>query len=127
MPELISNGANDGTAREVTVLFVDDEPELLDIYEIRYGSEYEVLTATSGAEALEAFDDHIDIAFFDRRMPGMSGDEAISELRADGYRTPIGIISAVDPETELQAEYDVYITKPICEDRIHAAIERNTA
>ena len=78
MPELISNGANDGTVREVTVLFVDDEPELLDIYEIRYGSEYEVLTATSGTEALEAFGDHIDIAFFDRRMPGMSGDEAIS-------------------------------------------------
>lgn len=125
MPELISNESSDGTVTGLTVLFVDDEPELLDIYKIRYGSEYEVLTAKSGMEALETFDDHIDIAFFDRRMPGMSGDEAICEIRKDGYQTPIGIISAVDAEANIEIDYDVYITKPIDEDRIREAIEQH--
>ena len=104
MPELRTSDPSVERATELTVLFVDDEPELLDIYEIRYGSEYEVLTAKGGREALERFDDHIDIAFFDRRMPGMSGDEAIRAIRGDGYRTPIGIISAVDSEAEIGVE-----------------------
>jgi len=126
MPELMSNDASDGTVTDLTVLFVDDEPELLEIYEIRYGSEHEVLTAESGTEALETFGEHVDIAFFDRRMPGMSGDEAIRALREKGYRTPIGIISAVEPETEIGVEHDVYLTKPIDEDRIRDAIEECT-
>lgn len=126
MPELTSNTPSDGAVTDRTVLFVDDEPELLDIYEIKYGSEYEVLTAGSGTEALEKFGEHVDIAFFDRRMPRMSGDEAIRALRENGYQTPIGIISAVEPETEIEVEYDVYLTKPIDEDRIRSTIDQYT-
>jgi CheY-like chemotaxis protein len=121
-----SEGPPEERKTETTVLFVDDEPGLLDIYEIRYGSEFDVRTATDGAEAIEAFGDHVDFAFFDRRMPGMSGDEAIRTLRDRGYRTPLGIISAVDPDSDLTVECDVYLTKPVDGDRVRDAIDKYT-
>ena len=108
-----------------TVLFVDDESEMLRLYELTYGSEYTVLTAGSGEEALEVFDDRVDFAFFDRRMPDMAGDEVIETLRNEGYRTPMGIISAIDPEVEPSVEYAVYLTKPPDQGQIHTAIQRH--
>jgi CheY-like chemotaxis protein len=78
-----------------TVLFVDDEPEILEMYELLCQSEYTVRTAQTGAGALEQFGDQVDIAFFDRRMPDVSGYELIEEIRSEGYKTPLGVISAV--------------------------------
>lgn len=126
MPQLLSEEPPDERETETTVLFVDDEPGLLDVYEIQYGSEFDVRTATDGAEAIEAFGDHVDFAFFDRRMPGMSGDEAIRALRDRGYQTPFGIISAVDPDPESTVECDVYLRKPVDEDRVRDAIDQYT-
>ena len=98
-----------------TVLFVDDEPEILEMYELLCQSEYTVRTAQTGAEALKQFGGQVDIAFFDRRMPDMSGYELIEEIRERGYRTPLGVISAVEPDSGPDAELDAYLTKPISE------------
>ena len=127
MPQPVSDDRSDGLKMDLTVLFVDDESELLELYEIHYGTEYEVLTARNGTEALEQFGDHVDVAFIDRRMPGMSGDEIIQEIRDRGYQTPIGIISAVDPDVEPAVDPDVYLTKPINESEVHATIDQHTA
>lgn len=113
-----------GSDSEPTVLFVDDETELLNIYELKFSREYTVLTATGGEEALERFDDHIDFAFFDRRMPDLSGDEAIVTLREQGYDTPVGIVSAVDPEQELPVEPEVYFTKPVDTEQIRSTVDQ---
>jgi CheY-like chemotaxis protein len=85
-----------------------------------------VLTAASGEEALDLFGEHIDFAFFDRRMPGMSGDEAIQALRDQSYQTPIGIISAVDPDANLSVNPDVYLNKPVTKEQVQAAINQYT-
>jgi CheY-like chemotaxis protein len=126
MPPLIAE-ASGRAATDPTVLFVDDEPELLDVYEIHHGSEYDVRTAASGREAIEMFGDHVDFAFFDRRMPGMSGDEAIRTLRERGYETPIGIISAIEPGAGGPIDYEVYLTKPVAQEAIRSAIDRHIA
>lgn len=110
-----------------TVLFVDDESAVLELYELTYGSEHTVLTAASGEKALDIFGEHIDFAFFDRRMPGMSGDEAIRTLRKEGYRTPFGIISAIDPDGTLDIEYEAYHTKPTDKKRIRATIRKHVS
>jgi CheY-like chemotaxis protein len=122
----ISADATDTEGAETTVLFVDDEPDLLEVYELLCESEYDVLTATGGAEALETFGSHVDFAFFDRRMPEMSGDEIIETLRDEGYETPMGIISAVDPENEPGAAYASYLTKPIDAHEIQRAVDQHT-
>jgi CheY-like chemotaxis protein len=108
-----------------TVLFVDDESAVLELYELTYSSEYTVLTATSGEEALDMFGTHIDFAFFDRRMPGMSGDEAIRTIRDEGYETPLGIISAIEPDGTLDIEYEAYHTKPTDKEQVRTTIRKH--
>jgi CheY-like chemotaxis protein len=123
-----SPGAASETAQGApTVLFVDDEPEILEMYELLCRSEYTVLTADSGEAALEQFGDHVDMAFFDRRMPDMSGDELIERIRTDGYETPVGIISAVEPDAGSDVESDTYLTKPITRDELFESIDEHTS
>lgn len=114
------------TEETPTVLFVDDEPDMLNIYELLCGSEYDVLTAGGGEEALEIFGDHIDFAFFDRRMPNMTGGEVIRTLRERGHQTPVGIISAVDEENDVGTAYAAYLTKPIDKEDVFATIDEYT-
>jgi two-component system OmpR family response regulator len=109
-----------------TVLFVDDEPEILDMYELLCQSEYTVRTAQTGAGALEQFGDQVDIAFFDRRMPDVSGYELIEEIRSEGYKTPLGVISAVEPDSGPDAEIDAYLTKPISGTDLTETIDEHT-
>lgn len=116
----------DTTERKPTVLFVDDDPDMLEIYELLCGSEYDVFTAEGGEEALEVFGDHIDFAFFDRRMPEMTGGETIRTLREQGHQTPVGIISAVDPETDVGTEYTAYLMKPIDKEDVFTTIDEHT-
>jgi DNA-binding response OmpR family regulator len=108
-----STSSSETDEAETTVLFVDDEPEILEMYELLCRSNYTVYTAESGEAALEQFGDHIDIAFFDRRMPDTSGGELLRTVRAEGYETPVGIISAVDPGSGPDLDAEVYLTKPI--------------
>lgn len=110
-----------------TVLFVDDEPEILELYELLCEDECAVVTAESGQAALEQFGDHIDMAFFDRRMPDMTGDEVIGAVRAEGYQTPLGIISAVDQERGPEIDADTYITKPISGGELLDTIDEHTS
>jgi len=110
-----------------TVLFVDDEPGILEMYDLLCRREHTVLTADSGETALEQFGDHVDIAFVDRRMPGMSGSETISALRDQGYQTPVGVISAVEPGPGIDIEPDTYLTKPVTRDQLFGAIDEQTA
>ena len=66
-------------AEEATVMLVDDEPTLVDLYETFLSGEYDVRTATGGTEALEVMDESVDVALLDRRMPELSGDEVLLE------------------------------------------------
>lgn len=109
-----------------TVLFVDDEPEILELYDLLCRTEYTVLTADSGEAALEQFGDHVDVAFFDRRMPDTSGSELIGTVRDQGYQTPVGIISAVEPDAGGDVASDTYLTKPVTKDKLFETIEAHT-
>jgi len=67
----------------VRILFVDDEPSVLNIMERLFLFEdYEILTATSGAEGLRKFDElsPIHIVISDYRMPEMNGVEFLEEV-----------------------------------------------
>jgi two-component system, cell cycle sensor histidine kinase and response regulator CckA len=69
-----------------TVLFVDDEDMIIEVAEELFDQlGYEVLTAGSGKEAIEIFEEkkkHIDIVLLDMIMPNMSGGDTYDRMKA---------------------------------------------
>lgn len=111
-----------------TVLIVEDEQDLRETYRAALESEYEVRTASDGEAALETVDDAVDIVFLDRRMPGLSGDEVLHEVRDRGVDCRVVMVTAVDPDTDLlQMDFDEYLVKPVETDRLRGAVERMLA
>lgn len=109
---------------EATVLLVDDEPDVLTAYARALEGEYAVRTAMGGNEALEAMDDSVDIVFLDRRMPEMSGDEVLAQLRKRGYDVPVAMVTAVEPtERIVDMPFDDYLSKPVTIEQLLSKIE----
>ena len=75
------------------MLFVDDEQAMIEMgRRILEHLGYEVVTSTSGIEALEAFraqPDKFDLVITDMTMPKMTGDEFATELMRIRPEIPI--------------------------------------
>lgn len=72
----------EATARKPCILFVDDEPRILNTMRILFRRSYEVLTASSGAEALTLLKTQpVDVIVSDQRMPAMTGIELLRQAR----------------------------------------------
>jgi len=107
------------------VLVVDDEERVANTYELRLSGEYETEIALSGEEALQKIDDEIDVVLLDRRMPGMTGDEVLEEIRKRGYDCRIVMLTAVDPDFEIaDMDLDDYVVKPVDRDDLHKVVDR---
>ena len=110
------------------VLLVDDEPELLDIYEMWFEEQYATRTAHSGQQALEKFSEDVDVVLLDRRMPGMSGDDVLEQLREDGHDCPVVIVTAVEPDQGIvELPFDEYVVKPADRDDLIETVDRALA
>jgi len=100
-----------------TVLVVDDESnirELVNVYLAAAG--YTVECAADGVEALERFREvQPDLVVLDIMLPGMSGAEVCSAIRAES-RTPIVMLTArsgdLDKVALLESGADDYVVKP---------------
>lgn len=108
-----------------TVLVVEDERALIELYVRWLEDDYEVLTASGGEEALEQFDDEIDVVLLDRLMPGMSGDEVLEELRKRIPKSKVAMVTAVEPDFDvITMGFDDYLTKPVEREELLETIER---
>jgi two-component system KDP operon response regulator KdpE len=115
------------------VLVVDDEPQILRALEMSLrGAGYDVVTASTGAEALTtAAVQPPDAVILDLVLPDMRGTDVCRELRTC-TRVPVILLSVVGDESEkvaaLDAGADDYVTKPFGVDellaRIRAALRR---
>lgn len=73
---------NEPQAPKPRILFVDDEPRILNTMRVLFRRSYEVLTANSGAEALAQMrQNKIDVIVSDQRMPEMTGIEFLRQAR----------------------------------------------
>lgn len=107
-----------------SVLVVDDEKSVAEAYSLWLKSEYDVETAFDGGEALELVDETTDVVLLDRRMPGVSGDEALEAMREAGYECRVAMVTAVDPDFDIvEMPFDSYLTKPVTRDDVIEAIE----
>jgi DNA-binding response OmpR family regulator len=108
-----------------TVLVVDDEQEVADVYALRLRNEYETRVAYGGEDALEKIDVDVDIVLLDRRMPDISGDEVLAEIREKGYDCRVIMLTAVDPGLDIvDMKFDDYLCKPVEKDDLVDAIEQ---
>lgn len=97
-----------------TVLLVDDEQDILDLYEAWLAEEYTVLTATGGTAALDLVDDSIDVVLLDRRMPDLTGDEVLETIRKRDLDCQVAMLTAVEPDFDvISMGFDDYLVKPV--------------
>jgi signal transduction histidine kinase len=67
--------------RQYPILYVDDEPDNLRIFELTFRNEFEIITAADAASGLEALSQRrIAVVLSDHRMPGMTGVEFLSAV-----------------------------------------------
>jgi response regulator RpfG family c-di-GMP phosphodiesterase len=112
------------------VLFVDDEPNLLAAMERNFGLDYDVTTATSGADALVIMraQGPFTVVISDMRMPQMSGAEFLARARNDAPET---IRMLLTGQSELESAVAAvnqgaifrFLTKPCQQEDLHRAIE----
>lgn len=105
--------------RSTTVLALDDDPMLLQVYSRAFArTGYRCITAKSGSEALARIgSEPIDIVVTDLAMPGMSGVEFMRRVRERDADLPILVVTgapAIDSAIEsVDAGVFRYLTKPI--------------
>jgi DNA-binding response OmpR family regulator len=108
-----------------TVLVVEDERALIELYVRWLEGDYDVRTAEGGQEALEKFDDEVDVVLLDRLMPGMSGDEVLAEIRERSDDCKVAMVTAVEPDFDvITMGFDDYLTKPVERDELKETIRR---
>ena len=115
--------ANEGDRDQsmTTLLLVDDEPMNRDALQRRLvRSGYRVLTAESGAQALEAVGaHHVDLVLLDVMMPGIDGIETVRRLRQSRSvsELPVIMVTAKDSTEDIVEALDAgandYVTKPV--------------
>lgn len=82
-----------------SILLVDDEEEILDMYSAKFQEEdYRVLTAHDGYEAIDtAKEDQPDLILLDMMMPALSGMETLLKLKEDPATAdiPVAFLTAM--------------------------------
>jgi response regulator RpfG family c-di-GMP phosphodiesterase len=86
--------------RRPRVLCVDDDAFMRNVLTRSIGTEYEVLTSASGAEALQLIEssDPIQVVVSDHRMPGLSGAQFLQAVRD---KHPLMVRILLTGETDL--------------------------
>jgi PAS domain S-box-containing protein len=123
--DVVAPGAT-GTSGDAppTVLLCDDDPDVLEVLGMLLREHGYAATAVArGRDAVDrAALDHPDVILLDLRMPGMTGWEAIGELKARPQTRdiPIVVMSALTPaaDPDLAARTEGWLTKPVDEDRM---------
>ena len=111
-----------GTA---TVLVVEDERELADLFADWLSDPYDVRTAYTADEALDELDESVDVVLLDRRLPERSGDDVLEEIHAGGYDCQVAMVTAVDPDFDvLELGIDDYVVKPVGREDLEDLVSR---
>ncbi len=106
-------------ANNITILYVDDEPINLQIFEINFKKKYNVYTAISGEEGLEILKSYAEIlvVISDMKMPEMNGLEFITKAKKKYPNIVFFILTGFDITNEISIALqnkliDKYFRKP---------------
>jgi putative two-component system response regulator len=112
------------------ILLVDDEPTNLRVLRTVLNDLYRLLFAKNGLEALQLAAEHQpDLVLLDVMMPGMTGFEVCTALKADAQtrHIPVIFVTALRDEIDETQGFEVgavdYITKPISPAVVRARVK----
>ena len=101
------------------ILIADDDDDLRGelVEQLALHAEFEPLHARDGGAALAAARDGApDLIIMDVGLPDMDGREAVRQLRREGFKNPIIMLTGHDSEADtiegLEAGANDYVTKP---------------
>ncbi len=113
-------------AEVVSILVVDDEPDMVDLFKRQFRRElrqgiYTIVFAASGEEALAKLDAGVEpevmLILSDINMPGMNGIDLLRMAKQKWPDLPVAMITAYgDPENRANAKAagaTDFITKPV--------------
>lgn len=107
-----------------TVVIVEDDTAIADLYEIWLRSEYTVKAAYTREDAEPILDDSVDIAVLDRNLPDGSGDEIVNTIRNRGLPFPVVMVSGEIPDVDIiDLEIEAYHSKPIGKEELLDTIQ----
>ncbi len=111
------------------ILYVDDEMDNLIVFRSAFKRDYEIITANSGYEAQNLFQQHaIDLVITDQRMPGMTGIELLKDLPDEPDSIRMVLTGFSDVEAIIEAinigKVYKYITKPWDKNELKLTIDK---
>ncbi len=118
---------------DIKILWADDEIDMLkpQLFFLEKKG-YEVITVSNGHDAIEEFDRNreIDVVFLDESMPGISGLETLTEIKARNGNIPIVMITKNEAENLMEeaigSQIDDYLIKPVNPNQILLTLKRLT-
>jgi DNA-binding response OmpR family regulator len=125
-----ATGSSSITMDKITILWADDEIELLKPHQIFLNEKgYEVITVSNGEDALQrAAKQPVDIVFLDENMPGLSGLETLNRLKNQFPDIPVIMITKSEEEHIMEeaigSKIADYLIKPVNPNQILLALKK---
>ncbi len=116
---------------QVKILWADDEIDLLKPHLLFLESKgYAVDTVNNGADAVEkSSENNYDIIFLDENMPGISGLEALAQIKEEKPFIPVVMITKSEEESIMEeaigSKIADYLIKPVNPNQILLTIKKN--
>ena len=116
---------------QVKILWADDEIDLLKPHLMFLESKgYSVDTVNNGADAVEkSSENNYDIIFLDENMPGISGLEALVQIKEEKPFIPVVMITKSEEESIMEeaigSKIADYLIKPVNPNQILLTIKKN--
>ena len=102
-----------------TLLIVDDDDDLRSILveQLQMHEEFNVLQESTAKKGIEtARKENVDLVIMDVGLPDLDGREAVKNLRQEGFRAPVIMLTGHDTDSDtilgLEAGANDYVTKP---------------
>lgn len=119
------------SGKKVQILWVDDEIDLLKPHVLFLEEKgYAVTTATNGKDALGIVDEKpIDLVFLDENMPGLSGLQTLSHIKANHPDLPVVMVTRSEEEDIMDAaigsRISDYLIKPVNPKQVLLTIKKH--
>ena len=105
--------------KDITVLYVDDEPINIMLFEVNFRKYYKIKTAVSGNDGISKLrlNPEISIVISDMKMPGMNGIEFIRQAKIEFPLIQCMILTGFDVTQDIAAALEEklifkYLSKP---------------